>query len=142
MGTFVLILTGLILSVAYNHSNLNQTDGIKLTANFDRADGVSVGTDVKISGIKIGTVSDLTIDKETYLAQVTLSVDKSIPITSDTVAEVSSEGLLGGKYIALVPGGSDDMLKEGDVIIHTQAAVNLESLIGQLIFSKKDDDEK
>lgn len=142
MGTFVLILAGFILSVAYSNSSFKQTNGVHLTASFERIDGVSVGTDVRVSGIKVGTVTNMSIDTENYLAKVTMAVDQKVPLTTDTVAEIASEGLLGGRYIALVPGGSDDMLKDGDTIEHTQAAVSLESLIGQLIFSKEDKDEK
>ena len=112
-----------------------QLDGVALTARFDRVDGLNVGSDVKIAGVKVGSVTELRIDPETFQAQITLRVQAGLRLPSDTSAEVTSEGLLGGKYVSLVPGGSEHFLAEGGRITETQGSVSLESLLGRFIFS-------
>ncbi|WP_419895794.1 outer membrane lipid asymmetry maintenance protein MlaD [Roseomonas sp. USHLN139] len=109
--------------------------GITLTAKFDRIDGLSAGADVRIGGVKVGSVVDQRIDPKTYLAVLRLRVDSGIGVPSDSSAEITSESLLGGKYVALVPGGADSMLRDGAEIGITQSAVSLESLLGRFIFS-------
>ncbi|MBW8271273.1 outer membrane lipid asymmetry maintenance protein MlaD [Caldovatus aquaticus] len=104
-------------------------------ARFDRVDGVTVGSDVRIAGVKVGSVVDSRIDPQTFLAVLTLRVDGSLRLPDDTSAEITSEGLLGGRYVALVPGGSERILRDGAEITITQSAVSLESLLGRFIFS-------
>lgn len=112
-----------------------QTDGQALTAGFDRVDGLNAGSDVKIAGVKVGSVVSMRIDPQTFQAQVVMRVQPGLRLPSDTSAEVQSEGLLGGKYVSLVPGGSDRVLGEGGRITETQGSVSLESLLGRFIFS-------
>lgn len=109
--------------------------GLNLTARFDRIDGLTPGADVRIGGVKVGSVIDQRIDPQTYLAVLRLHVDGGIKLPDDTSAEITSESLLGGKYVALVPGGSDKELADGGEIKITQSAVSLESLLGRFIFS-------
>jgi phospholipid/cholesterol/gamma-HCH transport system substrate-binding protein len=109
--------------------------GLNLTARFDRIDGLAPGADIRIAGVKVGQVASQRIDPQTFLAVLTLSVDAALLLPSDTSAEIQSEGLLGGKYVALVPGGSERMLRDGGEITITQSAVSLESLLGRFIFS-------
>ena len=147
MGAVVLLVAGIFLAFAYSHSNLKTIQGYNLTAKFERIDGVGPGTDVRISGIKVGTVLSERLDPERFVAIVTMTVDSSIKLPVDTVAEVSTEGLLGGRFMALVPGGADEMLKPGDEIKYTQAPVDVVQLLGRFIFSvgeasqKKGDDK-
>ncbi|MBT4879793.1 MAG: outer membrane lipid asymmetry maintenance protein MlaD [Alphaproteobacteria bacterium] len=144
MGAIVLVIAAVILIFAYTSRNAAKLNGAyELTAKFDRVDGLLKGSDVRVSGIKVGTVTTETLDPSTFLAIVTISVNSDIKLPVDTSAEVVSEGLLGGKYLALVPGGSDDIIQHGGEIKYTQAAISIESLIGQYIFSqdKKKDDE-
>lgn len=143
MGFFVLAIAGFFLTFAYMSSKLDTTDGYTLTAKFERIDGLQVGSDIRLSGVLIGKVSDIKIDPQTYQAVLKLDVQHGIELPKDSSAEVLSSGLLGSKYIALVPGGDDGFLKAGDEISFTQASVSLEAMIGQVIFSKKDnkDDE-
>ncbi len=138
MGFFVLSIAGFFLTFAYLSSQLDTTDGYSLSAKFARIDGVQVGSDVRLSGVAVGKVSDVKIDPETYQAVLKMDVQRSIQLPKDSSAEILSSGLLGSKYIALVPGGDDAFLKAGDEISFTQAAVSLEAMIGQVIFSKKD----
>jgi phospholipid/cholesterol/gamma-HCH transport system substrate-binding protein len=106
-----------------------------LSAEFDRVDGLNAGSDVKIAGVKVGSVVSMRIDPQSFQAQVTMRVQPGLRLPTDTSAEVQSEGLLGGKYISLVPGGSERMLGEGGRITETQGSVSLESLLGRFIFS-------
>ena len=85
--------------------------------------------------MRVGSVVSQRIDPQSFLAVLTLSVDPSLRLPSDTSAEITSEGLLGGKYVALVPGGSDRMLRDGGEIEITQSSISLESLLGRFIFS-------
>ena len=112
-----------------------QMDGQALSAGFDRVDGLNAGSDVKIAGVKVGNVVSMRIDPETFQAQVVMRVQPGLRLPTDTSAEVQSEGLLGGKYISLVPGGSERLLGEGGRITETQGSVSLESLLGRFIFS-------
>jgi phospholipid/cholesterol/gamma-HCH transport system substrate-binding protein len=135
MGAVVLIVAAVFLSFAYNTSQLKSVDGYSLTANFQRIDGIREGGDVRISGIKVGSVLSETLDPKTYLATVRMSINHNVKLPDDTVAEIVSAGLLGDKYVSLVPGGSDKMIPAGGTIKYTQASVSLENLIGQTIFS-------
>jgi phospholipid/cholesterol/gamma-HCH transport system substrate-binding protein len=135
-GAMVLCVAAVFLVYAILHGGRSpQTDGIALTAEFDRVDGLNQGADVKIGGVKIGSVSDLRIDPRTFQAVVTLRIRADLGLPSDSSAEISSEGLLGGKYVSIVPGGADRLLRDGGRITETQGSVSLESLLGRFIFS-------
>lgn len=136
LGAIVLIVAIGFLAFAYNTSQVRETNGYELIARFDRVDGLERGADVRISGIRVGTVLDQTLDPETYRAEVRFSLREDIRLPADTSAAVVSNGLLGGKYLALVPGGDIEMLEPGDEITLTQSAVNLEDLVGHMIFSR------
>ncbi|KAF0178417.1 MAG: outer membrane lipid asymmetry maintenance protein MlaD [Hyphomonadaceae bacterium] len=105
------------------------TGGYPLVARFNRVDGVNVGADVRLSGVKVGTVSAVGIDPTTYLAKLTLSVDRTVKLPDDSSARVASDGLLGGAYVALEPGGSAEMLASGGEIANTTGTVDLLSLL-------------
>ena len=135
-GAVVLVVAIVFLAYAITGSGRAlTTGGLSLTARFDRIDGLAPGADIRIAGVKVGQVVGQRIDPETFLAVLTLRVDSTLRLPSDTSAEVQSEGLLGGKYIALVPGGSETILRDGGEITITQSAVSLESLLGRFIFS-------
>jgi phospholipid/cholesterol/gamma-HCH transport system substrate-binding protein len=108
-------------------------DAIPVTAQFQSASGIRVGTDVRIAGIKVGTVTRLTLDPKTYMANVALALNPGTRVPSDSSLAVSSEGLLGGSYLAFLPGGDPTPLKAGDTIVDTQGSLDLNSLIGQFI---------
>lgn len=136
-GAVVLSIAGLFLFYAVTTSgrSISGGPGISLTARFDRIDGLAPGADVRLAGVKIGQVVAQRIDPQSFLAVLTLRVDAGLRLPNDTSAEIQSEGLLGGKYVALVPGGSDRILRDGQEITITQSAVSLESLLGRFIFS-------
>ena len=135
MGGVVLLVAAVFLGFAYTSSNLRDTSGYTVVARFNSVEGVSTGTDVRLSGIKIGTVVDQRLDPDTYLAELSLSLDDSIKLPSDTVAKILSDGLLGGTYVALTPGAEDEMIGAGGEIRYTQDPVNLTDLIGRFMFS-------
>ena len=135
MGAVVLVVAAFFLVFAYQTSQLRQVAGYQLSADFERVDGIRQGGDVRISGIKVGSILSETLDPKTFLADVRISIDPSIRLPDDTVAEIISAGLLGDKYLSLVPGGSDKMIAPGGKIKYTQSSVSLENLIGQMIFS-------
>ena len=100
-----------------------------LSASFRSADGISVGTDVRLAGVRVGSVIGLELNPETFRADVDFSVADGIDIPDDTQAVIASEGLLGGNFLELVPGGSPFNLAPGDDIYETQSAVSLTTLI-------------
>jgi len=136
LGAIVLIVAIGFLVFAYNTSQVDRNGGYELIARFDKVDGLERGSDVRISGIKVGTVVSQSLDAETYRAEVRFSLREDIRLPADTSAAVVSNGLLGGKYLALVPGGDIEMLDAGEEVTLTQSAVNLEDLIGHMIFSQ------
>ena len=135
MGAVVLLVAALFLFFAYKTSQLRSVKGYELTANFEHIDGIRDGSDVRVSGIKVGSVLGTTLDPKTFLATVTMSVEPSVTLPDDTVAEIVSSGLLGDKYLSLVPGGSDKDIAPGGRIKFTQSSVSIEHLIGQMMFS-------
>jgi phospholipid/cholesterol/gamma-HCH transport system substrate-binding protein len=100
-----------------------------LTASFRSVEGIKVGTDVRLAGVKVGTVTALTLNPQTFYADATLTVQEQIALPDDSAALVSSEGLLGGNFVELVPGGSVDNLAAGSEILDTQGAVSIISLM-------------
>jgi phospholipid/cholesterol/gamma-HCH transport system substrate-binding protein len=106
-----------------------------VNAVFGRIDGVTVGSEVRISGVKVGAVSGSALDPQTYEARVTLSVASSVQLPDDTAAKIVSDGVLGGAHVALEPGGSDIMLAPGDTISITQGSVDLLGLAMQAFSS-------
>jgi phospholipid/cholesterol/gamma-HCH transport system substrate-binding protein len=135
MGAVVLVVAALFLFFAYSSSQLRSVPGYQLTADFEHIDGIRDGSDVRISGIKVGSVLGTTLDPNTFLAKVQMSVQPSIKLPDDSVAEIVSSGLLGDKYMSLVPGGSDKDIAPGGRIKFTQSSVSIEHLIGQMMFS-------
>jgi len=136
LGAIVLIVAIVFLVFAYSSSQLRETNGYELLARFDRIDGLKLGSDVRISGIKIGSVVDQVLDPQTYRAAVRFTVRDDVELPTDSSAAIVSDGLLGGKYLALVPGGDDLMLGPGDEVTLTQSAINLEDLVGRFLFSQ------
>ncbi|MDA8050529.1 MAG: outer membrane lipid asymmetry maintenance protein MlaD [Rhodospirillales bacterium] len=134
-GAVVLAVAAGFLVFAVAHSGTAPSGGYPLHAEFNSVAGLPVGSDVRLAGVKIGRVVAETINPETYLAQVTFTVANAIRIPKDSSAAVVSEGLLGGNYLELQPGGDIAMLPPNGRITVTQSPVNLETLLGKFIFS-------
>ena len=145
MGAVVIAVAAIFMLFAYTKANVATVDGYTVTAKFDRIDGINVGGDVRLSGIKVGSIIEETLDPQTYFAVVKLSIDKSIKLPVDTSAACTSSGLLGDKYLNLSPGAEERMIPEGGAIETTQGCIDLFALLGQMIFSqtgKGGDDKK
>ena len=136
MGAVVLVVAALFLFFAYTTSQVRAVQGYELTAQFDSVTGIRDGSDVRIAGVKVGSVVSETLDPKTFLASVRMSIDPDYKLPDDTVAEIVSAGLLGDRFMALVPGGSEQTIPPGGRIKFTQSPVSLENLIGQMIFSQ------
>jgi phospholipid/cholesterol/gamma-HCH transport system substrate-binding protein len=134
IGAIVLVVAVGFLMFVYSSTQVGTVAGYEIVAKFDRVDGLGVGSDVRVGGIKVGTVTDQFIEPETFLAVVRMSVDPALHMPSDSSAAIVSNGLLGEKYLALTPGAEDDVLGGGGEIRFTQSSVNIESLISQLVF--------
>jgi len=139
IGAVVLAIAVAFLTFAYTRADVGDVTGYEVLARFERIDGLSAGSDVRMSGIKIGTIVKQTLDTQDYLAVVRMSIDPAVKLPEDSSAEVVSDGLLGSKYMSLVPGGADEMIEAGGEIRFTQSSVSLEQLIGKFMFSSGDD---
>jgi phospholipid/cholesterol/gamma-HCH transport system substrate-binding protein len=137
MGAVVLVVAAFFLFFAYTTAHIGGISGYQLTARFNRIEGLRDGGDVRISGIKVGTIVSQALDPKNFVAIVKISVDPSIKLPVDTVATITSAGLFGDKYLALEPGNEDKTIPPGGQIDHTQSPMSLESLIGQYIFSQQ-----
>ena len=120
----------------------NTSGGYEIAAQFERIDGISVGSDVRMSGIKVGTVTVAALDPKTYFADLRMRIDNSVQVPDDSVAEITSDGLLGARYLNLVPGNADDVVKPGGKLRLTQAPVDLMALLGKYIFQQSNDSAK
>lgn len=133
VGLLVVLLAAWFIVFAWQRTGGGMRDSIRVTALFPAANGISVGTDVKVAGLKVGSVAGQRLDPETYQAEVILAIDEDVRIPSDSSAAITAEGLLGGTYIVLLPGGSPTPLKNGDMIFDTQGSVDMMGLIGSFI---------
>jgi phospholipid/cholesterol/gamma-HCH transport system substrate-binding protein len=136
MGAVVLVVAAVFLFFAYTTSQVRAITGYEVTADFDRVEGLRDGGDVRISGIKVGSIVSQSLDQNGYFAVVRMSIDPSIKLPVDSVATIASSGLLGDKYLSIVPGAEEEYIKPGGKIIHTTPPISLESLIGQFIYGQ------
>jgi phospholipid/cholesterol/gamma-HCH transport system substrate-binding protein len=134
-GAIVLVVAIGFLGYAVANTGRTPVTGYSLHARFDHIDGLAMGSDVRIAGVKVGSVMSARVDPQTYQADVTFTVQNAVKLPSDSSAEVTSDGLLGGKYLSLVPGGDEQMLPAGGTVTITQGSVSLEQLLGKFIFS-------
>ena len=135
LGAVVLLVAIGFLYYAYQNNEAAESGSYSLLAQFDRIDGLENGADVRIGGIKVGSVTGQTLDPESYRAQVLFTVQNNVELPLDSSAAIMSDGLLGGKYLSIEPGGDIDMLEADDEVTLTQSSIRLEDLIGQLIYS-------
>ena len=136
IGAVVIAVAVLFLVFAYSSSGVGPiSGGYEVMARFDRANGVNVGTDVRLSGIKVGTVDRLALDPKSYNAVLTLALDKSVKLPDDSSVRITSDGLLGNQYLSIEPGASNQMIKPGGQIENTQGSIDLIGLLGKTVFS-------
>lgn len=138
MGFVVLIAAVLFLLFAYRVSDLQVVKGYNLNARFLKVGGLSVGSDVRINGIKVGTVVNQKLDSDDYMVDVVMSIANNIRLPVDSTAAIVGDGLMGDKFIKLEPGKSRDFLDNGDVIANTKDFKSLEDMVGEIIFMVTD----
>ncbi len=135
MGGIVILVAVFFVIFAFNSSGVGTVDGYRVTAEFDDATGLAPGTDVRLAGVKIGTVVEQTLNADTYFAQIVLEIDDDIKLPVGTSARIISDGLLGGNFVSLTPGGDDENIPAGGEIEYTQGAINVVDLLGRFVFS-------
>ena len=114
--------------------NLSAPSGTyALTASFRSAEGISVGSDVRLAGVKVGTITDMKLNPQTYFADIAVALDSTVQLPTDPAILISSEGLLGGNFVEIIPGGADENLIAGDQIEDTQGSVSLISLLMKFV---------
>jgi len=134
LGAVVLLVAVGFLYLIYSETDVGtNTSGYQLELRFDSGGSTIVGTDVRIAGVKVGSVIDQHLDAAAYQAVVTIEVDSDVQLPKDTSAVVTSDGLLGDNYILLNIGGDTEMLKPNDRIRKVQGAINLADLINKFV---------
>ncbi len=130
---FALLCVG-YLTIKLGRLDVLGGDNYPLYANFSSVSGLREGANVEIAGVKVGSVGTISYDNETSLANVKLYINQDVTLSDDSIASVKTAGLIGEKYIGIVPGGSLDELQAEDTIFDTEAALDIEALIGNYVF--------
>ena len=139
LGAAVLVIAVLFFIYGTGKANVGGgSSGYTVKAQFTDIGSLNEGDAVKISGVSVGSISSVDLDPQLYNAVVSMTIRDQVQLPYDTSARISSEGLLGGTYLALDIGGDEEMLQDGDSIGITQSAQNLEQLLGKFIFSMQD----
>lgn len=145
VGIFVVAGIAALVMLAMKVGNLgtyNVSESYHVHAYFSNIGGLKPKASIKSAGVLVGRVTEISLDTERYEAKVVMSLDKRYQFPKDTFANILTSGLLGEQYIGLMPGGDDQMLKDGDQLKMTQSAVVLEDLIGKFLYSKADEPAK
>lgn len=142
MGLVVLIIAVLFLTFALRVSDLQVVKGYTLTADFMKVGGLSIGSDVRINGIKVGTVTAQTLNNEDYTVKVTFSISADTKLPKDSVVAIVGDGLMGDKFVKIEPGKSTEYLSDGDSFTKTKDFKTLEDMVGEIIFMVTDSGEK
>ena len=135
MGAIVLLAAAGFVALAYEAADVRGSGGYEIAAEFGSTGGLSVGDDVRISGIKVGQITAQQLDPITYVAKVSMAIEPTIKIPSDSSACITAASLLGGNYLELMPGAATDTLGAGAVIYDTRDPISLSDLLGKAVFS-------
>ena len=138
MGAIVLLAAVGFVALAYEAADVKGNGGYEIAAEFGSTGGLLVGDDVRISGIKVGQITAQQLDSITYVAKVSMAIDPTIKIPSDSSARITAASLLGGNYLELMPGAATDTLGAGAVIYDTRDPISLSDLLGKAVFSSND----
>ena len=131
IGAGVVLAAALILLLVWLGKGSGGGAGYELNVRLAKADGLGVGTEVRLSGVKVGSVTDMTLDPNTYLVTVHMNIDSGVQVPADSSIMVTQAGLLGGGYLSIAPGGDDKLLASGGTIENAQGSIDLMSLIGK-----------
>lgn len=136
VGLAVVAVAGVFLYFSLEQrSDATPRDSYVLHAKFNRVDGIAEGSDVRMAGVKVGAVSAIDLDPQTYKAVVTFSMRKGIEVPDDSTAQVLSDGLLGGAYVGIMVGGSFDYIPEGGTVEFTRGSVDLLTVLSEVASS-------
>lgn len=136
VGAVALVCAVLFSAFVYRHAAISaQIQNYQLRASFAQVDGISIGSDVRMSGVKVGTVSSMKLDPKTYRVLIFMNLANEIAVPKDSSVQITGGSILGSKYISIDAGGSEEALKPGDEIEQTQSSVNIESLIGKFMLN-------
>lgn len=142
VGAVVVAIAVWFLVFAYNSGDFRPVAGYALSAKFNSVGGLAPGNDVRIGGVKIGSVLDQRIDPADFRAIIVFTVRSDLKLPEDTVAAITSDGLLGGKYLRLEPGRATAMLAANGMLKNTRDALSLEDMLGRAIFLLSEGDKK
>ena len=142
VGAVVVAIAAWFLVFAYNSGDFRPVAGYPLSAKFNSVGGLAPGNDVRIGGVKIGSVLDQRIDAADFRAVIVFTVRSDLKLPEDTVAAITSDGLLGGKYLRLEPGRATAMLAANGTLKNTRDALSLEDMLGRAIFLLSEGDKK
>jgi len=142
MGLVVLVVAAVFMWFAYNVSDLQVVKGYEINARFMKIGGLNTGADVRINGIKVGTVISQKINPEDYMVDVKLSIMPDVKLPVDSIITVAGDGLMGDKFIKIEPGKAEERIQPGSTVEQTKDAKSLEDMVGEIIFMVTDNDEK
>ena len=131
IGAAVVAIALVIAALAYYRTGSAGPSGYEINAKLSKADGLAVGTDVRLAGIKVGTVSDLTLDPRTYLVTVHMNIQHDVQLPVDSSILVTQAGFLGGQYLSITPGGEDKMMTAGAYFENAQGSIDVMGLVGR-----------
>jgi phospholipid/cholesterol/gamma-HCH transport system substrate-binding protein len=131
IGAAVVAIALVIAALAYYRTGSGGMSGYEINAKLSKADGLAVGTDVRLAGIKVGTVSDLTLDPKTYLVTVHMNIQHDVQLPADSSILVTQSGFLGGQYLSITPGGEDKMMTAGSYFENAQGSIDVMGLVGR-----------
>ena len=136
VGVFVLIGICCIgyLTIKLGRMELMGDDNYPLMAHFESVSGLRSGSTVEMAGVQVGRVEKITLNQETKLAEVQLKISREVQLADDVIASIKTTGLIGDKYVNLIPGGSDEILKPGGRITETESAVDVIDLVSKYVF--------
>ena len=134
-GAIVLLAAAGFVTLAYEAADIKGNGGYEIIAEFGSTGGLSVGDDVRISGIKVGRITEQSLNPITYSARIAMAIAPDIEIPADSSARITAATLLGGNYLELMPGAEDEMLAAGAVIYDTRDPVSISDLLGKMVFS-------
>jgi len=131
IGTAVVAIALVLAALAYYRTGGGGLSGYEINAKLSKVDGLAVGTDVRLAGIKVGSVSGLTLDPKTYLVTVHMDIRKEVKLPVDSSILVTQAGFLGGQYLSITPGGDDQMMAAGSFFENAQGSIDVMNLVGR-----------
>lgn len=139
MGGVVLLIAAFFVVFAYSTADIRAVEGYEVRARFFNVEGLGVGSDVRVGGVKVGSVISQDLDQETYEAVIVMTIKPQIELPTDTRVSITTDGLLGENYVRLRPGQAEEIVQPGGELVRTKDVVSLEQLLGKAIFLLTED---